>query len=104
MSSKMLICPFTSPNSKSTDVQSKVAQFNNISKEAAQKRRDNEAALRRAVLGREEAENETKRLRDGQRALKLQLEEDRARERTVGLRLEVKMVRSMISSDMLVDV
>ena len=74
-------------------MQGKVAQFNNLSKEAAQRRKDNEAALRRAVLGREEAETETRKLREGHRALKQQIEEDKARERKVALRLEVKMVR-----------
>ena len=76
-------------------MQGKVAQFNNLNKEAAQRRKDNEAALRRAVLGREEAENETRKLREGHRALKQQLEEDKERERKVGLRLEVKMVCSI---------
>ena len=75
-----------------SDVQGKVAQFNNLSKEAAQRRRDSEAALKRAVLGREEAENETRRLREESRLLRQDVEEGRARERRVGERVEGVMV------------
>ena len=74
-------------------VQDKVAQFNNLSKEAVQRRKDNEAAMRRAVLGREEAENESRRLRDENQALRRNLEEGRAREKRVAERLESVMVR-----------
>jgi carbamoylphosphate synthase large subunit len=67
-------------------VQGKVAQFNEIAQKA--RRRDNEAALERAILGREEAENETRRLREENRVLRQETEEGRARERKVGQRLE----------------
>ena len=77
----------------SSDVQGKVAQFNNLSKEAAQRRKDNEAALKRAVLGREEAESETGRLREENRGLKREVEEGQIRERRVGERVETVMVR-----------
>jgi len=63
-----------------------------LSKEAAQRRKDNEASLRRAVLGREEAESETRRLRDDNRVLRREIEEGRARERRVGERVEGVMV------------
>ena len=63
-----------------------------MSKEAAQRRKDNEASLRRAVLGREEAESETRRLRDENRVLRREIEEGRARERRVGERVEGVMV------------
>ncbi|KAL8839000.1 MAG: hypothetical protein Q9170_001930 [Blastenia crenularia] len=76
---------------ENSDVQNKVAQFNSLSKEAAQRRRDNEAAMRRAVLGREEAENETRRLKDENRALRKELEEGRAREKRVAERIESVM-------------
>ena len=76
----------------SSDVQGKVAQFNNLSKEAAQRRKDNEAALKRAVVGREEAESETRRLREENRELKKDVEEGRIRERRVGERVETVMV------------
>ena len=69
-------------------MQGKVAQFNGLAKEAAQRRKDNEAAIKRAVLGREEAEAESRRLREGNERLRLEIEEGRARERRVGERLE----------------
>lgn len=88
-----LIDPFTSHHVKApSDVQGKVAQFNNLGKEAAQRRKDNEAALQRAVLGREEAESETRRIKDENRVLRKENEEGRGRERKVGERLEALMV------------
>ena len=85
--------PFIVHSRGTSDVQGKVAQFNNLSKEAAQRRKDNEAALKRAVLGREEAEGEARRLREENRVLRLDVEEGRARERRVGERMEGIMVR-----------
>ena len=76
----------------SSDVQGKVAQFNNLSREAAQRRRDNEAALKRAVMGREEAESETRRLKEENRVLRRDIEEGRGRERKVAERLDGVMV------------
>ncbi|MCJ1402700.1 hypothetical protein MMC11_005921 [Xylographa trunciseda] len=84
--------PFKSYHSRnSSDVQGKVAQFNNLSKEASQRRKDNEAALKRAVVGREEAESETRRLKDENRSLRKEVEEGSIRERRVGERLEAVM-------------
>ena len=80
----------------SSDVQGKVAQFNNLSKEAAQRRKDNEAALQRAVLGREEAESETRRVKEESSVLRKENEEGRRRERRVGERLETLMVIASI--------
>ncbi|KAI4163261.1 MAG: hypothetical protein LQ342_003197 [Letrouitia transgressa] len=77
---------------ESSDVQNKVAQFNNLSKEAAQRRRDNEAAMRRAVLGREEAESETRRIKDENRVLRKEIDEGKAREKRVAQRLEDVLV------------
>ncbi|KAM0799662.1 hypothetical protein BDR22DRAFT_973625 [Usnea florida] len=71
-----------------SDVQGKVAQFNSLSREAAQRRKDGEDALKRAVLGREEAESETRRLKEENRLLRRDVEEGRARERRVGERVE----------------
>lgn len=76
----------------SSDVQGKVAQFNNLSKEAVQRRKDNEAAIKRAVMGREEAESETRRLKEENRVLRREIEEGRGRERKVAERVEVVMV------------
>lgn len=79
-------------HTSTSSVQGKVAQFNHLTKEAAQRRKDNEAALKRAVMGREEAENETRRLRETNDALRREIEEGRGRERRVGERLESVMV------------
>lgn len=88
-----LIDPFTSHHVKAaSDVQGKVAQFNNLGKEASQRRKDNEAALQRAVLGREEAESETRRVKEESSVLRKENEEGRRRERRVGERLETLMV------------
>ena len=81
--------PFGSSHTRtSSEVQIKVAQFNNLSKEAIQRRRDNEAALKRAIMGREEAESETIRFKEEGRLLKKELEEGRVKERRVCERLE----------------
>lgn len=82
----------------SSDVQGKVAQFNNLSKEVSQRRRDNEAALKRAVMGREEAESETRRLKEENRLLRRDIEEGRGRERKVAERLDGVMVGEGILS------
>ncbi|KAI9814182.1 MAG: hypothetical protein M1827_003348 [Pycnora praestabilis] len=72
----------------SSDVQGKVAQFNSLSKEALERRRANEAALKRAVIGREEAESEARRIREDVRRLNKEVEEGKERERKVGERME----------------
>ena len=85
--------PFLNGHTKApSDVQGKVAQFNNLSKEAAQRRRDNEAAIQRAMLGREEAESETRRMKEEHKILRKEIEDGRGRERRVGERLEALMV------------
>lgn len=76
----------------SSDVQGKVAQFNNLSKEASQKRKDNEAALKRAMVGREEAESETRRLREENGLLRQEVEDAGVRENKVGARMEALKV------------
>ena len=81
----------------SSDVQNKVAQFNNLTKEAAQRRKDTEAALKRAVVGREEAESETRRLKEENDILRREIEEGRNRERRVGERLENVMVNHVLT-------
>ena len=88
--------PFGSDYLKTTpDVQGKVAQFNSLGKEAAQKRRENEAQLQRAVVGREEAENETKRLKEENRLLRKEIEEGGGRERKVAERVEGLLVGAL---------
>lgn len=76
----------------SSDVQGKVTAFNNLSKDSSQRRKDNEAALKRAVMGREEAESETRRIKEENRVLRREIEEGRGRERKVAERVEVVMV------------
>lgn len=78
---------------RNSDVQFKVAQFNNLNIEASHRRKENEAALKRAILGREEAETESARLRTEHHVLQTKLEEARARERKVAERVESVMVR-----------
>ena len=70
-----------------------------MSKEAAQRRKDGEDALKRAVLGREEAESETRRLKEENRLLRRDVEEGRARERRVGERVESVMVGQSIVTE-----
>lgn len=53
-----------------------------------------DAALKRAMLGREEAEMELRRHRDENKLLRKALEEGKERERRVGERLEAVMVSS----------
>ena len=93
--------PFLLHSRGNSDVQGKVAQFNSLSKEAAQRRKDGEDALKRAVLGREEAESETRRLKEENRLLRRDVEEGRARERRVGERVEgVMVVQSIVTKEL----
>lgn len=85
--------PLTGAHTRTTsDVQGKVTAFNNLSKDSSQRRKDNEAALKRAVVGREEAESETRRIKEENRVLRREIEEGRGRERKVAERVEVVMV------------
>ncbi|KAI4210853.1 MAG: hypothetical protein LQ351_006348 [Letrouitia transgressa] len=86
-----------------SDVQNKVAQFNNLSKEAAQRRRDNEAAMRRAVLGREEAESEARRTKEENIILRREIDEGKAREKRVAQRLEDVLVLFLLRSWIVAD-
>jgi len=76
-------------------VHDKVAQFNTLAFQGKQlERKANDAALKRAMLGREEAESEMRRYREETRALRRHIEEGKERERKVGERLETVMVCS----------
>lgn len=84
---------------RDSDVHDKIRQFNNMGHNGAAasmsrqlERKTADAALKRAMLGREEAEAEMRRYRDEARALRRQVEESRGRERKVGERLEDVMV------------
>lgn len=78
---------------RESSVHEKAAKFDSLAFQGkALERKTNDAALKRAMLGREEAENEMRRYRDEARFLKKQVEEGRDRERKVSERLENVMV------------
>jgi len=80
-------------HSRESSVHDKVAVFNSLAYQGKQlERKTNDAALKRAMLGREEAESEMRRYREDARMLKKQLEEGQGRERKVMERLENVMV------------
>jgi hypothetical protein len=80
-------------HSRDSSVHDKVAAFNSLAFQSKQlERKTNDAALKRAMLGREEAESEMRRYREETRALRRQVDEGRAREIKVGERLETVMV------------
>lgn len=77
----------------------RISQFNNMSGQSRQLERKANDALKRAVLGREEAEGEMRRLRDEIAQLQYAVEQGREREIKVGERLETVMVRNQIRSN-----
>ena len=87
---------------RDSDVHDKIRQFNTLSHlppgatsasmSKQLERMTADAALRRAMIGREEAESEMRRYREESRVLRRQVEEGRERERKVGERLETVMV------------
>lgn len=89
----------TRGNSRDSPVHDKISQFNTLAAVQAPRKTD-AAALKRAMLGREEAEADVRRHRDEVRLLKKQLEEGKERERRVGERLETVMVRCLMPHDL----
>lgn len=80
-------------HSRDSSVHDKVAVFNSLAFQGKKlERQTNDAALKRAMLGREEAESEMRRYRDDARYFRKQFEEGKERERKVGERLESVMV------------
>jgi len=70
-----------------------VARFNSLDiKDHAEMRKKDEAALRRAQMGREEAEEEMRKMKEESGRLEKELEETREREKKVVKRLDVVMV------------
>ncbi|PBP18144.1 hypothetical protein BUE80_DR011154 [Diplocarpon rosae] len=68
-------------HSRESSVHEKVAAFNSLAFQGKQlERKANDAALKRAMLGREEAESEMRRYREEVRALRRQVEEGQMRE------------------------
>ena len=83
----------------SCSVHDKIHQFNSLAMQSKQlERKTADAALKRAMLGREEAEAEMRRYRDEARLLRKQVDEGRERERKVGERLETVMVWPICST------
>lgn len=81
--------------SRDSTVHEKISQFNNLSVSLQSKqleRKTADAALKRAMLGREEAETEMRRYKEEVKALQRAIEEGKDRERRVGERLETLMV------------
>jgi hypothetical protein len=83
----------------SSDVQGKVALFSNLatnrqgtSEASLERRRADQAALKRAVLGREEAEGDTRKAREETSRLRNKVEEGRERERRLAERFETVIV------------
>jgi GTP cyclohydrolase FolE2 len=86
-------------HSRDSSVHDKINQFNTMSSSLSLQsktleRKTADAALKRAMLGREEAEAEMRRYRDEARTLRKQIDEGKDRERRVGERLEAVMVTS----------
>ncbi|KAI0202980.1 hypothetical protein F4808DRAFT_449353 [Astrocystis sublimbata] len=94
-----MLASFRTSAQRDSDVHDKIRQFNNLahlqpgassmSKQLERKTAD--AALRRAMIGREEAESEMRRYREEARALRRQVDDGHERERKVGERLETVM-------------
>ncbi|AEO71857.1 uncharacterized protein THITE_2124718 [Thermothielavioides terrestris NRRL 8126] len=81
----------TAPH-RDSSVHEKINQYNSLAMQSKTlERKSADAALKRAMLGREEAEAEMRRYRDEARALRKQIEEGKERERKVGERLEAVM-------------
>jgi hypothetical protein len=78
---------------RESSVHDRVAKFDSLAAQGkALERKTADAALKRAMLGREQAEDEMRRYRDEARAFRKQVEEGKDRERKVGERLESVMV------------
>lgn len=78
-----------------SSVHDKISQFNNMSITAQSRqleRKTADAALKRAMLGREEAEADLRRYKEELKSMRKAIEEGKERERRVGERLETVMV------------
>ncbi|KAK3899356.1 hypothetical protein C8A05DRAFT_37025 [Staphylotrichum tortipilum] len=83
-----------SASHRDSSVHEKITQFNTMAMQSKQhERKTAEAALKRAVLGREEAEAEVRRCRDEMKMMKKLVDDGKDRERRVGERLETVMDR-----------
>ncbi|KAK0740419.1 hypothetical protein B0T18DRAFT_332000 [Schizothecium vesticola] len=79
-------------DARDSTVHDKVNQFNSLTMQSkALERKTADAALKRAMMGREEAEAEMRRYRDEAKQLRKQIDDAKERERKVGERLETVM-------------
>ncbi|KAI0162476.1 hypothetical protein BJ166DRAFT_578280 [Pestalotiopsis sp. NC0098] len=95
------VSPTRSGHHRDSSIHDKIQQFNSLSSRFGPQtaanmtkqleRKTNDAALKRAMLGREEAESDMRRFREEARLLRKQIEEGKERERRVGERLETVM-------------
>ncbi|TDZ68029.1 hypothetical protein CTRI78_v002537 [Colletotrichum trifolii] len=77
---------------RESSVHEKISQFNTLAMQSKSlERKTADAALKRAMLGREEAEGEARRYRDETKVLRVQLEKGKEREQRVSERLETVM-------------
>jgi hypothetical protein len=91
--------PHIDRHTRESSVFEKVAKFDSLAKQSKQlERQVHDAALQRAVVGREQAEAEMRKYRDEARQLRKQMEEQKERERKVGVRLEEYMAGSSTAS------
>jgi hypothetical protein len=80
-------------HSRDSSVHERAAKFDSLAFQGKTlERKANDAALKRAMLGREEAESEMRKYREEARSLRKLVEEGKERERKVGERLETVMV------------
>lgn len=95
-----VITSTTRVHTRENSVHEKVASFNSLSSlSKTSDKRHHDAALKRAMLGREEAESEMQRYREEARLLKNVVEEGKQRERKVAERLESVMEKFMHSEE-----
>jgi hypothetical protein len=89
-----------SPSARDSSVHEKINQFNTLAMHSKTlERKTADAALKRAMLGREEAEAEARRYREEVISLRKEIEEGKKNERKVGERLEAVMVGSLARSN-----
>lgn len=77
---------------RDSSVHDKISQFNTLALGKSVERKNADAALKRAMLGREEAEDELRRFREENKVLRVQLDKSKEREQRVSERLETIMV------------
>ncbi|KAH6688542.1 hypothetical protein F5X68DRAFT_80480 [Plectosphaerella plurivora] len=76
---------------RDSSVHDKISQFNTLALGKSVERKNADAALKRAMLGREEAEDELRRYREENKVLRVQLDKSKEREQRVSERLETVM-------------